>query len=156
LSKSLEQTCIQLEQLNQELSRARLAAEEARRLKDEFATAVSHELRTPLNLVIGFSELMVLSPAQSYGDLLPPRYRGDIEAIYRNACHISNLIDDILDLSQIDSHRMALQKETVSLRSIVGDAISSVASLFRDKNLRVVVELCDERLLVHVDPTRIR
>jgi signal transduction histidine kinase/CheY-like chemotaxis protein len=156
LSKSLQQTCRQLEHLNQELARARFAADESRRLKDEFAAAVSHELRTPLNLVIGFSELMVLSPDDAYGDALPAMYRGDVEAIYRNACHISNLIDDILDLSQIEAHRMALQKEAVFLATVVEGAISSVTSLFRDKNLRLVADLPENLPPLNVDPTRIR
>lgn len=156
LSKSLRETCVKLEVLNQELEKARLAAEEARRLKDEFAATVSHELRTPLNLVIGFSEMMVLSPADSYDEPLPPGYRSDVEAIYRNACHISDLIDDILDLSKIDAHRMALHKETVALEAVVAGAVNSTASLFRDKKLRLLVDLPPGIPPLHVDPTRIR
>lgn len=156
LSKSLQETCIRLENLNQELERARLAAEEARQLKNEFVAAVSHELRTPLNLIIGFSEMMVLSPDDSYGEPLPIGYRTDVEAIYRSACHISNLIDDILDLSQIDTHRMALHKEMASLTSLVDGVIAGVASLFRDKSLQLDVELPEDLPSLYVDPTRVR
>jgi len=115
LSKSLQETCVRLEQLSWEIERARLAAEEARRLKNEFAAAVSHELGTSLNLVVRFSEMMALSPETSYDEPLPTAYRSDVEAIYRNACHISDLIDDVLDLSRTDAHRMALHRESVSL-----------------------------------------
>ena len=156
LSKSLQETCVRLEQLSREIERARLAAEEARRLKNEFAAAVSHELRTPLNLVIGFSEMMALSPDTSYDEPLPTAYRSDVEAIYRNACHISDLIDDVLDLSRIDAHRMALHREPVSLETVVDGAVASVAGLFRDRKLDLLVQIPGDLPMVHVDPTRVR
>src|SRR5262249_28592456 len=96
---SLDLAYRRLEHLNDELNRARRASEEARRLKCEFAANISHELRTPLNLILGFSEMMVATP-HVYGDWqLPPVYQADIDAIYRNAQHLSGLIDDVLDLS---------------------------------------------------------
>ena len=156
LSKSLQEACIRLEQLNAELDRARRAAEEARRQKADFATAVSHELRTPLNLVIGFSEMMITNPESSYGERLPETYREDVEAIYRSASHISHLVDDILDLSQIEAHRMGLHKERVSLVRIVDEAVATIGSLFRDKGLFLRVSLPPDLPLVYVDPTRVR
>ncbi|MBI2939525.1 MAG: response regulator, partial [Chloroflexi bacterium] len=156
LSKSLTEACVRLEQMNRELDRARQAAEEARRLKAEFAATISHELRTPLNLIIGFSELMVVSPGSAYGSGLPESYRGDVEAIYRNACQVSSLIDDILDLSQIDAHRMALQKDAVSLPRIVDEATASVGTLFEQEGLSLTVNLSPELPLLHADPTRVR
>lgn len=156
LSKSLRETCLRLEQLNVELARARAAADDARRIKDEFAAAVSHELRTPLNMIIGFSEMMVLSRDAVYDEPLPDGYRTDVEAIHRNACHISNLIDDILDLSQIDAHRMALQREDASLATIVDQSVQSVAGLFHERRLRLVADLPPDLPPVHVDVTRVR
>jgi hypothetical protein len=114
---------------------ARKAAHEARQLKAKFAAAVSHELRTPLNLIIGFCEMMVLSPAQAYGRRLPAGFRDDLEAIYRNACHLSALVDDILDLSQVDADRMALQREWTTLEQVVDEAMAPLGSLFRDRGL---------------------
>ena len=155
-ARSLEEAYRRLEHLTTEVERARRQAEEARRLKDEFAAAISHELRTPLNLIIGFSELMVLSPERSYDEPLPACYRADIEAIYRNACHISHLIDDILDLSRLDAHRLALQKEPVRVAEVIEAAVSAVASLFRDKRLGISLEVEPDLPLVLADPTRLR
>lgn len=156
LSKGLSETNYQLEQLNLELERARRSAQKAHELKAQFAASVSHELRTPLNLIIGFCEMMVLSPDSAYGQRLPASYRGDLEAIYRNACHISTLIDDILDLSQIDADRMALQREWASLRLIVEEAMATVETLFRDRELTLVATITPDLPALFVDRTRIR
>src|SRR5690606_33890736 len=104
LVKSLNVAQDRLEHVNRELERARQAADEARRLKAEFAATISHELRTPLNLIIGFSEMIAMGAGT--GPPLPTTYQRDIDTIYRNARHLSSLIDDILDLSQIDAVRM--------------------------------------------------
>lgn len=153
--KGLDEAYYRLERLNEDLERARSSAEEARRIKTEFATSISHELRTPLNLIIGFSEIMVLSP-DTYDSPLPEAYRGDVEAIYRNACHISNLIDDVLDLAQIDAHRMALSRSWVDLPHVVRDAVEATSRLFRDKRLALSVELPLDLPKVFADGVRIR
>jgi signal transduction histidine kinase/CheY-like chemotaxis protein len=156
LSKNLGESNHLLEQLNLELDQARRAAHQARQLKEQFAAAVSHELRTPLNLIIGFCEMMVLSPVKAYGKSLPPNYRNDLEAIYRNAVHISTLVDDILDLSQIDADRMALRREWVSLGDVIMQATGPVSSLFRNRGLMLEVQMDNDLPLVFVDATRIR
>ncbi len=72
--KSLDLTNALLQRTQNELIVARRTADEARRLKEQFAANISHELRTPLNLILGFSEVMYLSP-QVYGDMgWPPAY----------------------------------------------------------------------------------
>jgi signal transduction histidine kinase/CheY-like chemotaxis protein len=154
--KSLNDAYYQLEQANVELERARDAAQEARRLKAEFAATISHELRTPLNLIIGFSEMMATSPGSYTGEALTPEYQCDVDSIYRNARHLSSLIDDILDLSQIDAERMALLRETIALGDVVDQAVAATRGLFTGKHLTLDVDVSAELPLVHVDPTRIR
>jgi len=156
LSKSLQETCYRLECVNRELEEARQAAEEARRLKAQFAASISHELRTPLNLIIGFSEMMVLAPRAYRGERLPERYQGDVEAIYRNACHLSDLVDDVLELSQIDANRLGLEKELVSLAEVVDEAVAAVASMFRDKQLALITHIPSDIPPLYADRTRIR
>ncbi len=156
LSKSLEETCYRLEEANKALDVARRSAEEARRLKAQFAASVSHELRTPLNLIIGFSEMMVLAPGTYRGEVLPDRYRGDVEAIYRNACHLSDLVDDVLELSQVDTNRVGLHKELTALGEVVDEAVATVASMFRDKQLSLVTNIPKDLPLLTLDRMRIR
>ena len=92
-------------------------AEEARRIKEEFVANVSHELRTPLNMIIGYTDLIMKSP-QVYSKRLPARLLADISSIQRNSQHLVDLINDVLDLSQVDAGRMALSKR---LDLITGD-----------------------------------
>jgi signal transduction histidine kinase/CheY-like chemotaxis protein len=154
LNRGLSQAYERLEQVTAQLERARQAAEEARRLKTEFAASVSHELRTPVNLIIGLSELMVTEPRESDG--LPELYRADAEAIYRNACHVSNLIDDVLDLSQVEAHRMGILREWSSLDAIVAQAVATVRTLFDNTGLGLQARLPAGLPQLFVDPVRIR
>ena len=154
--KDLEGAYQRLERMNLELERARRAADEARRLKAEFAANVSHELRTPLNLIVGFSEMMLMAPDTYGGELLPPAYRGDLEAIYRNAEHLSHLIDDILDLSQIEAGRMGLVKAPLSPRQVIEEAVATVEHLFTGKGLTLTVDAAADLPTVPADRTRIR
>jgi signal transduction histidine kinase/DNA-binding response OmpR family regulator len=156
LSKSLAEAYDRMEHLARDLDRARQAADEARRLKSEFAAAISHELRTPLNLIIGFSEMMVVSPRSAYGQPLPEGYAGDLDVIYRNACHMSSLIDDILDLSQIDADRMALQKRPAALDQVVQQALSGLAPRVEQQGLMLTVDVPADLPPVFVDPIRVR
>ncbi|MFN8468559.1 MAG: histidine kinase dimerization/phospho-acceptor domain-containing protein [Caldilineaceae bacterium] len=96
-------------------------AEEARQSKQEFIAKVSHELRTPLNMIIAYSELITQSP-KLYGGRIPPALLADMAVILRNSQHLSKLVDDVLDLSQIDAGRMALSKSWVDLRAIAAEA----------------------------------
>ncbi|MCD6290261.1 MAG: response regulator [Anaerolineae bacterium] len=153
--KDLDLAYHRLEAMTIELERARRAADEARRLKAEFAANISHELRTPLNLIIGFSEMMVLAQ-HIYGEPLPPAYHSDVQAIYRNAKHLSNLIDDVLDLSQIEAGRMGLVKEPTKLADVAAEAIGAIAHMFQSKGLYLITNIPDDLPLVPADRTRVR
>ena len=152
---SLNETCLRLEVVNQELARARAAAEEARQLKTEFAANISHELRTPLNLIIGFSEILMATPG-GHNPGLTPEARADVDVIHRNARHLSNLIDDVLDLSQVDAGRMGLTKERACLSTIAGEAINAVNRLYEVRGLVLTNLISEDLPTVYVDRTRIR
>ncbi len=158
----LKQTQEDLIQANQELARLsdRLKtmhriAQEARQAKEEFVANVSHELRTPLNMIIGFSEMITQAP-QVYGANLPPALLADIAAIQRNSQHLSRLVNDVLDLSQIEAGRMALSKEWASLQHIVESAALAVQPLFNSKGLYLEIEVPPELPPVFCDSTRAR
>ncbi len=155
LSQQLTIAVSRLEDANHQLDRARREAEAARRLKTEFATAISHELRTPLNLVIGFSE-MLLRATSSSAPLTPAQLSSDIEAIHRNASHITDLINDVLDLSRIEAHRLALRKQPMLLQDVVAEAVEAVRGLFEVASLDLRTCLAQNLPPINADPVRIR
>ena len=154
--RALEDAYVRIEKMNYALVEARNAAEEARRIKAEFAANISHELRTPLNLIIGFSETMANAP-ETYGDVVwPPSLRGDVEQIYRSSCHLESLIDDILDLSALDARRFGLTTEEVDISEVITEAVSVMEALFSAKGLYLRTDLDPDLPLLRLDPTRIR
>jgi signal transduction histidine kinase/response regulator of citrate/malate metabolism len=145
----------QLLRLNQLTSRLRKEAEDERRIKEEFVANVSHELRTPLNMIIGFCG-MILNAPNTYGESIPSALLADLEVVLRNSQHLSSLIDDVLDLSQIDTNRMALTKEYISINEIIESAVLAVRPLFSSKNLSVECSIPDDLPEIWCDRTRIR
>lgn len=153
--KNLDLAYDQLRRANEALQWARYQAEEARQAKARFVANVSHELRTPLNLIIGFSDMMVTAP-ESYGEAMPPVYRGDLNAIYRNAKHLSSLINDVLDLSQMDAERMPLSRELGDLNGVLAEAARMIQGMIAGKGLKFRLDLPAEPVWLSFDITRIR
>jgi signal transduction histidine kinase/DNA-binding response OmpR family regulator len=146
---------MQLTHLNQQAQLLRQAAEDERRAKEQFVANVSHELRTPLNMIVGFAEMMLRTP-ETYGDHIPPSLLADLAVVLRNSQHLSSLIDDVLDLSQIQAGQLALSKERVSLAEMIQAATIAVRPLFESKNLYLETEVAKDLPLVLCDLTRIR
>lgn len=153
--KSLDMATNRLSQANRALQIARDQAEEARRLKQHFAYSVSHELRTPLNLIVGFAENMIQSP-EYYGSVLPPPYMRDLMIVYRNACHLQNLVNDVLDLARLESFQMGLQIVETELRTIVDEVIKTAHGLVEMKGLGFSVEIEPDLPTVWIDPVRVK
>jgi CheY-like chemotaxis protein len=139
-----------------ELRAAHKEAEEARQLKEQFAANISHELRTPLNLVLGFTEVMHLTPEIYGGADWPPTLKGDIYHIYRSSRHLLEMIDDILDLSRFQMSAFKLNREPTPIKLILEEGIDIAKDLFRERQVEFQVDLADELPIVKVDKTRIR
>lgn len=145
----------QMMRLNQLLNAARYQAEEAERMKTEFVANVSHELRTPLNMILGYCELIMDFPSV-YGKKLPARLLADIAAIQRNSQHLTNLISDVLDISQFEAQRVALRKEWVALQEIVQEAVIAVQPLIESRSLYLKIAVPEDLPMLYCDQTRIR
>ncbi|MFO7740890.1 MAG: ATP-binding protein [Anaerolineae bacterium] len=145
----------ELARLSDRLSAMHQIAEEARQAKERFVANVSHELRTPLNMIIGFSEMITQSP-EVYGDEIPPALLADIAAIQRNSQHLTKLVNDVLDLSQIEAGRMGLSKEWTSLEEIVEAAVEAVRALFKSKGLYLHTKVAPDLPPILCDSTRVR
>mgnify|MGYP005836523297 CR=1 FL=1 len=155
-AKALDEACQRLEYLNYDLAQAREAAEEARLLKQQFATTVSHELRTPLNVIVAFAEMMYLSP-ESYGGVpLPAEYLGDLREIYRASQSLLRLIDDVLELSQIEANRLRLYCEPGDLGEVIAEAAEIIRPLVRGKQIQLTTEVPPDLPPVYMDRARVR
>lgn len=140
---------------NQRMAALRTQADDAQRTKAVFVSRVSHEFRAPLNMIIGLVGLMVERP-DVYAEDLPPDLRTDLEVIYRNTTHLSEMINDVLDLSQTEGGAFTLHRESVDLREIVRDAAQVVSPLVQKKGIVLVEELPPDLAPVECDRTRIR
>lgn len=133
----------------------RQAAEEAQRAKAQFVSRVSHELRAPLNIIIGLVGLMVENPAL-YAEELPPELHRDLNIVHRNCRYLTNLVNDVLDLSRTEAGRMRLHPELASMADIVESTLDIVRPLADKKGLRLRADLPDDLPRVYCDPVRIR
>ena len=155
MSKQLQEYQERLRDTNRKLEIAFEQAEESRQAKARFAANVSHELRTPINLIVGFSEVMILAP-EVYDQPLPAAYRADVHAVYRNAKHLQNLINDVLDISQLEARHLAIVKEKADLGDCLRETAAMVADLIDKKGLRFTLDIPPDLPPLWFDPVRIR
>ncbi|MGF1459795.1 MAG: response regulator [Leptolyngbyaceae cyanobacterium] len=138
------QSQARLQRINQDL-------EQASRMKSEFLASMSHELRTPLNSVLGFSELMLKQLGEG-----EERKVGHIKAIHRSGEHLLNLINDILDLSKIESGKFDLNLQNVSVQDLCRECLSMVQPRADRKRLLLSLELDYRVDRVNVDARRVQ
>ncbi len=113
----------------QELSDALTAAEQASRAKTAFLSNMSHEIRTPMNAIIGLDNIALNEPD------LPPRTRDHLEKIGSSAQHLLGIINDILDMSRIESGRMIIRADEFSFSRTLEQVNSIISGQCRDKGV---------------------
>jgi len=121
----------------QELVKAKDAAEASSRAKSEFLANMSHELRTPLNAVIGFAEVIA---AELFGPVGTQRYKEYAENIHRSGAHLLEIITDILDLAKIEADRVVLDLQHVDVPDVLAMCATLVASRAQEASVDVRIE----------------
>ncbi|TAL24946.1 MAG: PAS domain S-box protein, partial [Nitrospirae bacterium] len=122
-----------LKALNKEAEEAKIQALEANKAKSDFLANMSHELRTPLNSIIGFSEVL---QDELFGKL-NAKQKDHISNIYGSGKHLLSLINDILDLSKIESGKMELEVS----RFLLKDMLNGSVLIFKEKAMKQDIEL---------------
>lgn len=130
----LEQKGAKLEKQTNELATAKDAAEAASRTKSEFLASMSHEIRTPLNGILGFTQIL------SKDTDLTPRQRKYLQNIQQSGEHLLTLMNDILDLSRIETHQMKLQPVEIKFAKFLQKVIDMAHLRAEPKNLTIKFE----------------
>ena len=131
---------------------ARMAAQRATRIKDEFLATLSHELRTPLSAILGWTQVLLRSDA-SKG---PEVQKRAVEVIDRNARAQVQLIDDLLDLSRIITGKLRLDLHQVSFGSVVDAAVDSAMPSAQAKGIRLKSVVGANPDIVNADAARLQ
>ena len=116
-------------------------ANEASEYKTAFLANMSHEIRTPLNAIIGFSEVMLLG---IFGDIKQPKYKEYLNDIKLSGKHLSTVINDILDLSKLESGKWNIKEEVFNLNECMVEALKIISTLAEVKNIKIIMEDGDE------------
>ena len=140
-------------QVEFDLAAAKFAAEEANVAKSTFIANMSHELRTPLSAIIGYSEMLreEMEDGATIGELAP-----DMKKIEGNARHLLGLINDVLDLSKVESGKMEIYPETFDVAAAVREVAETVATLVGKKGNRLTLDLAPDLGAMHSDLTKVR
>lgn len=120
-----------------ELQEANEQLKELGRLKSEFLATMSHELRTPLNSIIGFTGIL----RQGIAGELNAEQLKQISMVYGSAKHLLTLINDLLDLSRIESGRVEIQREPFRCEEVIAEVIASLAPALAGKALKLVSDI---------------
>ncbi|MBK8267306.1 MAG: PAS domain S-box protein [Planctomycetes bacterium] len=141
----------ELEKTNQELSRAKALSEAATQAKSEFLANMSHEIRTPMTAILGFADVL-MTP-----DVSPAEVHEAAGTIRRNGVHLLEIINDILDISKIESGRIAIESIPCSPELLVREVVELMRIRADEKKLSLDVEYRgDIPSRISTDPTRLR
>jgi len=140
-----------LQDKNVELERAKIAAEKANLAKSDFLSSMSHELRTPLSAILGFAQLME-------SDSPPPRpsQKAHIDQILHAGWYLLKLINEILDLAQIESGKLSLSPEPISLAEVMVECQTMIDPQRQKRGIKMIFPRFDTPCFVRADRTRLK
>jgi signal transduction histidine kinase len=134
LERRVEERTAQLQASNQELALAKDAAESANQAKSTFLSSMSHELRTPLNAILGFGQVLASETLPS----TPAQKKDFVNHILKAGRHLLTLINEILDLAHIESGKVTLSLEPVSVAEMFAECKSMIEPMGNQRGIRML------------------
>ena len=149
-SRELERKSRELETATAELREANQRLQELDRLKDDFVSTVTHELRTPLTSIRASSEILLDNP-----ELDPAERQAFLKTVVDETARLTRLINQVLDLSKLESGQVDWQVEPVDLGAVVRSATAAVGQLAREKGASLELHLPSPAPFVRADSDRV-
>jgi signal transduction histidine kinase len=149
-SHRLEQKSRELEAATAELREANERLKELDRMKDDFVSMVTHELRTPLTSIRAFSEILRQDP-----NVELPQRKKFLDIITKETERLTRLINQVLDLSKIESGKAEWHESQVDMKELISDSVAGMAQVFEEKGIRVELRLPESAPRVPGDLDRI-
>ncbi len=135
------------------LEEAKMLAEEANKVKSNFLATMSHEFRTPLNAILGFSEII---KTESLGPLKNLKYAEYIDDIHSSGKHLLDLINDVLDISEIEAKKRVLLKQETDLEEVALHCLSTINILAEKKEVMISVNIGANMPYIYADRRSIK
>jgi PAS domain S-box-containing protein len=142
---------VALQETNVELESAKSTAEKANLAKSDFLSSMSHELRSPLNAILGFAQLL-----ESTSPLPTASQKENIAQILQAGWHLLKLINEVLDLAVVESGKMSLSPESVSLAEVISECQAMMEPQAKQRGISMTFPQLDIPYYVHADRTRVK
>ncbi|UCG65648.1 MAG: hypothetical protein JSW12_00895, partial [Deltaproteobacteria bacterium] len=142
----------ELEQKTTELEQANIELKKLDELRSTFLANMSHELRTPLNSIIGYTDLLI----DRVDGNINEEQEKSLTKVHKNAKNLLKLINDVLDMSRIESGRVELDLRAVNLQEIIQETVSALEPLIKNKGLIIDMDFDESLPFGYADPDRIR
>lgn len=153
LENRVKERTSSLEEANKELVAAKELAESANKAKSIFLSKMSHELRTPIHAILGFTQLLQLDKKYPLADY----QQKNMESVYSAGNHLLELINEVLDLSKIESGNLQLSTKKIDIIPIVDNVISISQSIANEKNISLKYEdIPRESCFAEIDARRFK
>jgi signal transduction histidine kinase len=131
-----KKTEAELSELTEELSEANIKLRKLDRLKSMFIASMSHELRTPLNSIIGFTGLIL----QGISGKINQEAKEDLQIVYDSSKHLLSLINDVIDISKIESKKLEVYFQELKLNEVLKDVVTIVSKDAEEKKLEIKID----------------